>query len=181
MEVNKYTVLSNKWLTPFNKIVKEENITFIFSYENKEHYKVYAHYIEEAEKYDDIEKHEVDNPNYMNLLYKVETIEYDDKGSVIKKSEHNGFISKGDIESLRGKTYIIPNPELYRLSFLDDQSTVVERIDDKNLTATTSSGDVYKLSEQDGGVFIIENDGNKFSTITDFELKVITTLNGKSI
>ena len=180
MEVNKYTAISNKWITPFNKIVKEENITFLFSYQNKEHFKVYSHYIEGNEK-EDIETHDVDDPNYMNLLYKIVTIEYDDTEIISSKKEEYGFIAKNEIETLKGKPYIIDNPEIYKLSFLDDQSTVVERIDDKNLTATTSSGEVYNLSESEDGSFIIKYSGGVFSTIKEFELKVITTMNDQSI
>lgn len=180
MEVNKYTVISNKWLTPFNKIIKEENITFLFSYPNKEHYKVYSHYIEGNEK-EDIETHDVSDPNYMNLLYKIETIEYNDKEIISSKKEEYGFIAKNEIETLRGKSYVIDNPELYKLSFLDDQSTVVEKVDDKNLTATTSSGEIYNLSESEDGSFIIKYSGGVFSTIKEFELKVVTTMNGQSI
>ena len=181
MEVNKYTVLSNKWLTTFNKIVKEESITFLFSYQNKEHYKVYSHYIENVEKHDDIEKCEVDDANCINLLYKKETIHYDDKEAIISKCEEYGYVAKGDIKSLSGKPYIIPNPELYKLSFLDDQSTVVERVDDMNLTATTSSGEVYNLMEKENGVFVIKYSGGVFSTVKEFELSVVTMVNGKPI
>ena len=117
----------------------------------------------------------------MNLLYKIVTIEYDDTEIISSKKEEYGFIAKNEIETLKGKPYIIDNPEIYKLSFLDDQSTVVERIDDKNLTATISSGEVYNLSESEDGSFIIKYSGGVFSTIKEFELKVITTMNDQSI
>ena len=182
MNVTKYTIINNRYLTTSKKLIKEEIITFLFSYYNGDHFKVHSQYIEESNTHDDIIKLEVNNKKAKNLLYQIETIDYDIKGNITEKKQSKKFISKKDTKNLLGKPYTIDNPELSRLDFLDDDATVVEKISDLIAVATTTSGEVYKLTHNEKlDCFIVEHNGEITTTIPEMELVVISTINGEII